>query len=181
MKNLILFVFVFVSFQTAISQNDTNVVMDQSSSEDIQNEIISTGSKVTPSEAMEFLNHHNMARNELGVSNLVWNATIASAAQSYAESLASRNCAFEHSRNPLYGENSFMGNGRVYTALDGSKSWYKEKANYTYNNSSYNHYTQMIWKNTTEVGVGVAMCSDGSYIIIANYASPGNFSGEYPY
>lgn len=144
----------------------------------------STGSKVTEAEAKEFLDHHNMARNEVGVSNLVWNATIASIAQQHADKLAADRCAFEHSGNSNYGENLFGGSGTVYTALDGSKSWYEEKADYVYapiNDSNYSHYTQMVWKTTTDVGVGVSICEDGSYIIVANYAPGGNMMGEYPY
>ena len=163
---------------TTISTSSTTEVSLTSQTAD-------TGSKVTTAEAKEFLDHHNMSRNELGIDvNMVWNKEIAGVAQKYAEKLASENCAFKHSGNSNYGENLFGGSGIVYTALDASKSWYAEKADYTYapiNDSNYSHYTQMIWKNTTDVGVGVALCADGSYIIVANYAPGGNFMGQYPY
>jgi uncharacterized protein YkwD len=147
-------------------------------------EIISTGSKVSMNEAIEFMEHHNLSRAEVGVSKLIWNKEIAKVAQKYADLLASRNCSFVHSKNENYGENLFMGNGKVYTALDASKGWYSEKSDFTYlriNNSNYSHYTQMIWKNTKEVGVGVAICADGSYIYVANYFPSGNYLGEFPY
>lgn len=140
-----------------------------------------TGSNVSNAEAAEFLAHHNMARNEVGVSNLVWNTTIAEAAQKFADQLASENCSFGHSGNQDYGENIFMGNGIVFTALDASKNWYSEKEAYVYNNTNFDHYTQIVWKTTTDVGVGVSVCEDGSYIIVANYSPSGNMLGEYPY
>ncbi len=65
--------------------------------------------------------------------------------------------------------------------------WYGEKEKYTYsklgegNWMETGHYTQMIWKNTTEIGVGIATCPSGGVIVVANYNPPGNFSGEYPY
>ncbi len=144
-----------------------------------------TGSYVSAEETKKFLNHHNMARNELGIDvNLVWNNDIAGVAQKYTEKLASENCVFNHSGNSKYGENLFWGSGGRYTALDGSKAWYSEKPDYTkapINESNYRHYTQMIWKKTTDVGVGVAICENGSYVFVANYFPVGNYMREFPY
>jgi hypothetical protein len=39
----------------------------------------------------------------------------------------------------------------------------------------------MIWKNTKEIGVGIATCPAGGLIVVANYNPPGNFMGEFPY
>lgn len=147
----------------------------------IGQEILVTGSNVSQIDATEFIDHHNTARYQVGLTGLVWNASIAEEAQAYADYLASENCLFEHSNNEKYGENIFMGNGIAFTPLDASKDWYSEKEDYTYNNTTYDHYTQMVWKKTSEVGVGVAICEDGSYIIVANYSPSGNMLGEYPY
>lgn len=163
----------------------TTPIVSETTEVSLTSQQIITGSKVTAQEAKEFMAHHNMSRNELGIDvNLVWNNEIAGVAQKYAEKLASDNCAFKHSGNSMYGENLFGGNGMVYTALDGSKAWYSEKSDYTYgpiNDSNYSHYTQMIWKNTTDVGVGVARCADGAYVVVANYYPSGNFMGQHPY
>ncbi|MNQ92378.1 Cysteine-rich secretory protein family protein [compost metagenome] len=146
-----------------------------------------TGSKVSVKDANKFMEHHNLVRKEVGVPNLSWNVKLAKVAQKYANTLASKKCTLKHSHNPKYGENLFMGHGVVYTALDASKAWYTEKRMYSYSKIGYNnyqavgHYTQMIWKNTTEVGVGVAICKDGGYIFVANYFPKGNYIGKYPY
>ncbi|MCG2418332.1 CAP domain-containing protein [Aequorivita sp. F47161] len=182
MKSLILILCVFFSIQLSFAQNDTIV-----SNDDVilvvptQSDTISTGSEVTMEMATQFLAHHNMARNEVGVPDLKWSANLASIAQKHADMLAQDHCSFRHSGNSTIGENLYGGGGTVFTALDASKSWYKEKDNYTYSNSKYNHYTQMVWKSTTEVGVGVAQCEDGFYIFVANYAPVGNMLGSYPY
>ncbi|WP_262710301.1 CAP domain-containing protein [Mucilaginibacter psychrotolerans] len=43
------------------------------------------------------------------------------------------------------------------------------------------NYTQMVWQNTTQVGVGVAISASGDIYVVANYAPAGNYIVEYPY
>jgi pathogenesis-related protein 1 len=46
------------------------------------------------------------------------------------------------------------------------------------------HYTQIVWRNTTQVGCGVSTCQSGGAtwdIWICNYAPPGNVIGQKPY
>jgi pathogenesis-related protein 1 len=46
------------------------------------------------------------------------------------------------------------------------------------------HYTQVVWRDSTEVGCGVATCQSGrdtNDIWICNYYPGGNFIGEKPY
>lgn len=146
-----------------------------------------SGSKVSVYDAQEFIKQHNIARSEVGVPEISWNTKLAKVAQRYADFLASNGCFLKHSENSDYGENLFMGDGAIYTALDASNAWYEEKKQYWYSKINYSnymrigHYTQMIWKNTSDVGLGVARCSNGSYIYVANYFPAGNYIGQYPY
>jgi pathogenesis-related protein 1 len=150
-----------------------------------------TGSNVTQPDAQKALDFHNKARKDVGTKALTWSAELAAYAQAWADDLASRECAFEHrsgeKKERGYGENIFMGNGRDYTALDASSSWYSEIKDYVHGplNSSnwYNtgHYTQVVWSNTTEVGAGTATCKSGAIIIVANYNPPGNYMGQKAY
>ena len=39
----------------------------------------------------------------------------------------------------------------------------------------------MIWKNTTEVGMALAVSKSGATYVVARYSPPGNFVGETPY
>jgi hypothetical protein len=86
-----------------------------------------------------------------------------------------------------HGENIFWGGGEEYSALNASESWYSEIKAYKYgrlkNDNWYKtgHYTQMVWKTTTHVGIGKAVCKNGSILIVANYSPPGNYIGERPY
>jgi pathogenesis-related protein 1 len=142
-----------------------------------------TGSKISVADAQKVLDHHNMARKEVGVPPLTWSADLAAFAQQWADHLA-KTKTFGHRQNNKYGENIFMGTGN-YTAIDASTSWYGEKKDYTYGIfhgvGSTGHYTQMIWKNTTQVGMGVAVAANGDIYVVANYNPPGNYMGEYPY
>ncbi|MDP2387371.1 MAG: CAP family protein [Bacteroidota bacterium] len=151
-----------------------------------------TGSKVSVKEAQEALDFHNKARQELGIEPLQWSHELSKYAQEWADHLANSNCDFDHRPDSgkwaqLYGENIYWGKGGIYTALDASKSWFKEKKSFknvplsSSNWSKAGHYSQMIWRKTKHVGMGVAKCKDGSYIIVANYDPAGNMMGEKAY
>jgi hypothetical protein len=51
------------------------------------------------------------------------------------------------------------------------------------------HYTQIVWKTTTRLGCGVALCDQNSPFMgfpkwefwVCNYAPPGNYNGQRPY
>ena len=159
-----------------------------------QDTIGSTGSKISSEDARAILDHHNKIRKDLDIPPLSWSADLAAYAQNWADSLAtSYNCHLVHRKNqgeniPGYGENLYQGSSaESFKPIDASRGWYDEIQKYTYakldenNWSATAHYTQMIWKNTKEIGVGVAICPDGGLIVVANYNPPGNYMGEYPY
>jgi uncharacterized protein YkwD len=153
-----------------------------------------TGSAVNAADAKKFLAHHNKVRAQVGVGELKWSAKLSTYAQAWAEKLAtSNNCKLKHSEcvdkdGTSLGENLFWGSSSDdYGVINGSYSWYEEKqlyANYKVGEPKWKgtgHYTQMVWKSTTEVGVGVAYCKNGGIIVSASYFPAGNIVGETPY
>ncbi len=148
-----------------------------------------TGSKISPEDANAVLGHHNKIRNDLGIPPLTWSTELAAYAQNWADSLANFNdCNIKHRDDPMYGENIFGGSSsEAFKPIDASIAWYNEIQKYTYsklgesNWAETAHYTQMIWKNTKEMGVGIATCPGGGIVVVANYNPAGNYSGEYPY
>ncbi len=152
-----------------------------------------TGSKISQKDAQEALDHHNKARADVGSPSLQWSADLSNYAQAWANKLASDNCAFEHRPQSgvwaqAHGENIFWGSDAdSYKALDASNSWYNEIKDYKYgpltgsNWYKTGHYTQMVWKNTTHVGFGVAVCKGGELLVVANYSPAGNYMGQKPY
>jgi pathogenesis-related protein 1 len=154
-----------------------------------QDTINNTGSKISSEDAQAILDHHNKIRNDLNIPPLSWSAELASYAQAWADSLASSdNCTLQHREHPSFGENLYMASSsESFKPVSASLAWYSEIEKYTYskigegNWQSSLHYTQMIWKNTKELGVGMATCPNGNVIVVANYSPSGNYSGEYPY
>jgi pathogenesis-related protein 1 len=155
-----------------------------------QSTIENTGSNLSKEDAQAVLNLHNKVRADLGIPPLTWSPTVAAFAQLWADSLANFNdCNIKHHSNEFgYGENIFGGSSaELFKGIDAAKAWLEEKGKYTYsklgegNWFETGHYTQMIWKTTTEVGLGMATCPSGGVVVVGNYNPSGNMSGEYPY
>ena len=157
-------------------------------------QVSSTGSRITATDAQQLLDHHNEVRKEVGVGPMKWDPALAAYAQRWADYLATSNkCRIQHrgasqKEGASYGENIFWGSAaEEYSSLDASLSWYSEKEQFKYARlNEYNahpvgHYTQMVWRTTTMMGAGMAVCPSGALIVVANYNPPGNYLGEYPF
>ena len=134
---------------------------------------------------------HNKYRKEHHVGPLKINKELTSIAQKYADYLASKKI-FEHSKNKFHGD--YMGENLYYSGgskcdansiVDATKLWYNEVLKYNYNRPGFSmqtgHFTQVVWKNTKEVGFGVASTKDKSRCyVVANYYPAGNYQGEFP-
>ncbi|MCW5807986.1 MAG: hypothetical protein KIT31_36880 [Deltaproteobacteria bacterium] len=89
--------------------------------------------------------------------------------------------------HPYYvGENIFASGGGA-TAKQAVQLWAGEKANYNYTANTCNgvcgHYTQLVWRDTREVGCAVGTCPGLQYpnTIVCNYGPGGNVGGQRPY
>ena len=147
-----------------------------------------TGSNVLQDQAQIALDFQNEKRHDVGVPPLQWSADLAADAQKWANHLAAdEHCNLVHTTNDPHGENLFGGSGASYTALSASQAWYSEISKYHYgvlNSTNWaptGHYTQMVWRNTTQVGIGQASFSGGAVVIVAEYDPPGNYLGQKPY
>ncbi|KAF3649587.1 Pathogenesis-related protein 1B [Capsicum chinense] len=129
---------------------------------------------------------HNNARAQVGVPlpPLTWNDTLVTFANQYVSSLIGE-CALVDS-NSTYGENLAMGTDN-FSGVEAVKLWVEEKANYDYASNSCKentcgHYTQVVWKNTLQVGCARLKCANGFWWIVScNYYPRGNFAGQKPY
>lgn len=94
---------------------------------------------------------------------------------------------FKHSSSDKFGENIFMSGNILLSDSDAvkeaTKEWYSEVSTYNYNNPGISmatgHFTQVVWKNSKNLGIGVARSLRGVYVC-ANYDPPGNFKGQFP-
>ena len=138
---------------------------------------------------------HNKWRSEVGVPDIKWSETLAKTAQAWADNLKSKGCVLEHSKDSGYGENLYWAgpvtwsDGRTevqsITPQKVVDNWGSEKQNYNHSKNSCSgvcgHYTQVVWKNSMEVGCGMAICDNKSQVWVCNYNPPGNVEGEKPY
>ena len=141
---------------------------------------------------------HNDARKEVGVTPLVWSEKLEAQALKYAKQIARTN-NYEHS-NTKDGENLAMyyeyeESDKIKTYIysdtplyDASIAWYDEIKDYKYSKikryrigPKIGHYTQMVWKDTKEVGIASAISKNGKVYVVARYYPAGNYLREYPY
>jgi uncharacterized protein YkwD len=150
------------------------------------------GSAIFPTTFEErILAAHNGERTELGLQPLTWSSALAQSAQGWANYLASSR-RFEHApedTNNPQGENLWAGTKGYYSPEAMVGAWIREKKYFRVgvfpNNSStgrvedVGHYTQVIWRSTSEVGCAEASTQEED-ILVCRYAGAGNYIGERP-
>ncbi len=149
-------------------------------------------------DAMEGMTEtHNRVRARLGLPSLHWSGKLAAIARKRAVNLAvNNNCTMRHTKSEL-GENLFWASAvkwsdgrretQKITAQHVAEAWAAESADYDYSTNTCRpgamcgHYTQMVWKNSRELGCGMAVCPDKAQIWVCVYSPPGNYVGQRPY
>ncbi len=145
------------------------------------------------------LEAHNWIRQKRGLTPLKWSAKLAEYSQQWADHLGSgSHCQIRHrSGMPPYGENLYRASalrwsdGRteqlpitiqnVVKAWTDEERWFDYQRNRCQPGKKCGHYTQVVWKDTTEVGCAVKICADKSQTWVCSYNPPGNFQGVRPY
>lgn len=123
------------------------------------------------------LNSTNVYRADYNATPMHWNDTLAAFAASYLAS--DSDCKFAHSGGP-YGENIALGCSDVTGCVD---LWGNERAHYHWGDPGFSeqtgHFTQLVWKNSTEVGCGRKLCGKESWFLVCEYWPRGNVIGEF--
>jgi len=139
------------------------------------------GAKLDPT-AQAFIDAHNAYRAKHCAPPLSWSPTLAQVAQSWANEMKRRKCAFEHSGSQKYGENLAGGTAGALDPQATVDMWYEEVAKYKFPSGGFSmdtgHFTQVVWTTTTQVGCGWVTCGQMD-LIVCNYDPPGNWEGQY--
>ncbi|MFC4374240.1 CAP family protein [Nocardia halotolerans] len=133
------------------------------------------------------LTMHNTYRAEHGSPAMTLTQNLNNRAQQCAKYYATKG-AIDHScpyKNGA-GENLVMGQGS-FSAVSlvemSTKMWYDEIKYYDFNNPGFSmatgHFTQLVWKSSTRLGIGYAS-DGGTSVVVALYNPPGNVQGQYP-
>ncbi|HAN46296.1 MAG TPA: serine protease [Cyanobacteria bacterium UBA8156] len=138
-----------------------------------------------------WLQAHNQYRTAVGVPPLAWSQALAQDAQGWANALAAAGGRqLRHStasQRPGQGENLWMGTAGFFSAASMVDGWGSEQRFFRVgsfpnvstsgNWADVGHYTQIIWRNTTQVGCGLATAG-GNDILVCRYSPPGNVMGQ---
>ena len=142
---------------------------------------------------------HNKWRAKVGVPGLRWSATLAQSSHSWANTLK-RRCMIKHSHTQPYGENIYyagplsktsssrgtesspqqISSEKVVDSWGEEKKWYNHRYN-SCHGGECGHYTQVVWKDTAEVGCGMAYCNNDAQLWVCQYKKAGNLRGQKPY
>ncbi|SCU98327.1 LADA_0H12222g1_1 [Lachancea dasiensis] len=152
------------STETSTSSSSSATASSTSSSSDFESSMLKA--------------HNDKRALHEDTSDLSWSDTLASYAQDYADKY---DCSgsLTHSGGP-YGENLACG----YSGAGSVEAWYDEIKSYDWSNPTFSestgHFTQVVWKSTSQVGCGIKKCGGGTGdYVICSYKSAGNFLGEF--
>ncbi|KAL5535348.1 hypothetical protein ACEPAF_3442 [Sanghuangporus sanghuang] len=144
----------------------------------------SNGSQASDKDVNEYLSSHNSIRAQHGASPLTWNNTLAAAAQKWSDG-----CVFQHSGGSVgpFGENLAAGTGDAYGITSAVTSWTNEVSEYNPSSPSASHFTQVVWKGSTQLGCAETTCgggtifSDSSKFFVCEYFPQGNVIGAFAF
>ncbi|TIX50085.1 CAP domain-containing protein [Alteraurantiacibacter aquimixticola] len=151
------------------------------------------GAQDQPASAFEheFLTAHNEERRDAGVPPLAWSDELAEEAHAWARRLARQGRLQHASRDERgdKGENLWMGTAALYSARTIFSTFVAEKRHFM--NGSFpnvsrtgrwrdvGHYTQVIWRETQQLGCAVAR-NDAHDFVVCRYWPAGNWYGRTP-
>ncbi|KAM8760022.1 Golgi-associated plant pathogenesis-related protein 1-like [Acanthopagrus schlegelii] len=128
----------------------------------------------------EFLATHNDLRKKHNTPPMVLDDELTASAQKWADHLLAIN-TLKHSETDD-GENVFTMFSSASLTLTGKEaveSWYSEIKDYDWSSPGFNgktgHFTQVVWKASTKLGVGMATDGNKAFVV-GQYRPAGNMA-----
>jgi uncharacterized protein YkwD len=136
----------------------------------------------SPVDPKVIVDAHNRVRARHCAPPLRWSAKVARSAQRWADTLHGDGCALRHSQGE-YGENLAAGTAGMLDAASVVGMWYDEVKRYSFRGGGgfsmqTGHFTQVVWRGTTDVGCGRAQCN-GLDVWVCQYDPPGNVRDQF--
>jgi hypothetical protein len=141
-----------------------------------------TGAQIT--EITAYINNYRSLNQ---APPLVWDTNILISSNLWSQHLLINNI-FQHSGNPLYGENLAYFRGYGLDIMDLLKksvdSWYNEISSYDFTkpgfSSATGHFTCLVWGSSTNFAISISInTATTSADIVFNTSPPGNVEGQY--
>ncbi|KAL9983951.1 hypothetical protein ACROYT_G006200 [Oculina patagonica] len=122
---------------------------------------------------------HNYFRTLHQVPNVTWSMSLQKEAEDWVKYLADNNKFHHSSKNP---GNLYLSVYRPREYCSDAIWWFHwEEKYYNYSNPKYykaaGHFTQVLWKNSKQIGAAWAIRKDGRLVISIKYNPGGNYIG----
>lgn len=131
------------------------------------------------------VDEHNKYRRMHHLPDLKLSASLSKYAQEWADTL-SRRAVLQPRGGTRYGENIYCVQSSAPIELSGRdpvEKWYAEGKVHIFGKEpstlKTGHFTQIVWRESDEIGVGIARNRNGQIFVVANYHPPGNVIGTY--
>ncbi|KAJ7669255.1 CAP domain-containing protein [Mycena polygramma] len=142
---------------------------------------VGNGSRASNADVQVYLQTHNTIRSQHNAVPVTWSNAAAEKAQQWADE-----CKNVHSGGKLgpLGENLAAGTGK-FAIQDAVKAWTDEVSEYNSDNPQPSHFTQVVWKATTQIGCAVQTCNGifagfgAAQYYVCEYSVQGNVIGHF--
>ncbi|XP_026812104.1 uncharacterized protein LOC113553133 isoform X2 [Rhopalosiphum maidis] len=132
------------------------------------------------------LQQSNLYRKKYNLVPFTLDDQLTNCAQDWANKIAKQGI-FQHRDNNVYGENLYADSDLNNLGKKAVDAWYNEITKFNIDdkeselgsNSATHHMTQLLWKSSTKLGVGISKTPNGMYNVVANYDPRGNMIGSF--
>jgi len=128
--------------------------------------------------AQQLMDAQNVYRAKHGAPAFTLSAELCAGAKKWADNISSAG-KLQHTSDRDVGENLAWSSGDM-TAQAAADMWYNEIKDYNFSKPGFTggtgHFTQVVWKSSTEFGAAIAHDSNGSAYVVGRYSPPGNIS-----